>query len=81
MAFKYPAVSRHSIARFKDHDIAHCNVFALYYTDFSVTQYLGSRGGHLHQGFHGSLGFALLYERHGCINDHDHEDHQNIGKV
>ena len=40
-----------------------------------------SSGSHLHQSFHGGFRFTLLHKAHDRVDDNDHKDNKNIGKI
>ena len=69
MAFKYPAVSWHGVACFKDDDIADNEVFTPDGLDLSVSDDTARRGGHFHERFHRGFGFGLLDEGHDRVDD------------
>ena len=81
MALDDPAVRRDSISSFENNHIAYSNIFAFYDADFPVAHDLGRCGCHLHERFHCSFGFALLYKGHHRIYHNDHKDDQHIGKI
>ena len=79
--FDYAPVRRDCIARFKEHNIADDEIFALYYADNSVTHYTALRSRHRLQSFNGLLCLALLKHSEGRIQEHDYDNNDGIRKA
>ena len=79
--FQHTAVRRYGIARLQNNDIADNDILTLNGNDLAVAQDMRSSGSHLHQSFHGGFRFTLLHKAHDRVDDNDHKDNKNIGKI